>query len=189
MFVLPLTPADRTRGGALFTPDIARERPQKGIVIAIGPGLWDDEQERLYPVDVQVGDLVTYGKYAGQSFELDASLEVFIMVNAELKARKPRGTYALTSHLLHEGRPDAKMVYHEAHTFCEHCPAEPIGETVADERRKLQAQHHAELHDSVPQADGDAGPLAENEGYCDSGCGDHGLKQCLCLNCGNGVYR
>lgn len=146
MFVMPLVEASRSKGGALIIPDEHRERPQKGIVLAIGDGLWDAEQQQLYPVDVQPGDLVTYGKYAGESFEIgdESIVTVFIMKNVEIKARRLRGTYpALIEHRVGEGTERDHYQYHEAHLRCDHCPDEKNA-FIEEERARLVAQKNAE---------------------------------------------
>ncbi|HUF54081.1 MAG TPA: co-chaperone GroES [Dehalococcoidia bacterium] len=55
---------EETRASGLVIPDTAKEKPQLGVVIAVGPGHIDDG-ERI-PVDVKVGDRVLYAKYSGQ---------------------------------------------------------------------------------------------------------------------------
>jgi chaperonin GroES len=57
---------DKTAGG-LFIPDTAKEKPQKGTVVAVGPGKKDE------PMTVKVGDLVLYGKYAGTEITVDGA--------------------------------------------------------------------------------------------------------------------
>ena len=59
---------EQTRGG-LFIPDSAKEKPQQGEIVAVGPGRYD-EGERV-PMDVKVGDKVLYGKYSGTEVTLD----------------------------------------------------------------------------------------------------------------------
>jgi chaperonin GroES len=59
----------RTPGG-LVIPDTAKEKPQIGEVIAVGPGARDDDGERI-PMDVSVGDNVLYSKFAGTEVKLD----------------------------------------------------------------------------------------------------------------------
>jgi chaperonin GroES len=59
---------DQTKSG-LFIPDTAQEKPQKGTVIAVGEGKYEDG-ERV-PVDVKKGDVVIYGKYAGTDVKID----------------------------------------------------------------------------------------------------------------------
>ena len=63
------TAEERTAGGIVL-PDAARERPQQGSVVAIGPGRVLDSGERA-PMAVQVGDTVIYSKYGGNEVKLD----------------------------------------------------------------------------------------------------------------------
>ncbi len=60
--VLPLE-AEQTTASGLVIPDTAKEKPQEGTVLAVGPGRFEDGQ-RL-PLDVKVGDVVIYSKYGG----------------------------------------------------------------------------------------------------------------------------
>ena len=57
-------------GGKLVLPETAKEKPQKGYILAIGPGRTDDEGKRL-PMDVKVGDQVLYAKYAGTEIKVE----------------------------------------------------------------------------------------------------------------------
>jgi chaperonin GroES len=61
--VKPLEEAEQMRGG-LYIPDTAKEKPQQGEIVAVGPGRFDDKGNRL-AVEVKVGDKVLYGKYSG----------------------------------------------------------------------------------------------------------------------------
>ncbi len=56
--------AEQTTASGLVIPDTAKEKPQEGEVLAIGPGRVDDNGQRV-PLDVQVGDKVIYSKYGG----------------------------------------------------------------------------------------------------------------------------
>ena len=56
--------AEQTTASGLVIPDTAKEKPQEGEVLAIGPGRIDDNGQRV-PLDVQVGDKVIYSKYGG----------------------------------------------------------------------------------------------------------------------------
>jgi chaperonin GroES len=56
--------AEQVTASGLVIPDTAKEKPQEGKVIAVGPGRFDDKGARV-PVDVQVGDVVLYSKYGG----------------------------------------------------------------------------------------------------------------------------
>jgi chaperonin GroES len=65
--VTPSKAEEKTKSG-LIIPDTAQEKPQEGKVVAVGPGLLNDEGKRV-PVDVKAGDIVVYGKYSGQDFK------------------------------------------------------------------------------------------------------------------------
>lgn len=56
--------AEQTTASGLVIPDTAKEKPQEGEVIAVGPGRVDDKGNRI-PVDVKVGDVVIYSRYGG----------------------------------------------------------------------------------------------------------------------------
>nr|NLD40185.1 co-chaperone GroES [Actinomycetales bacterium] len=56
--------AETTTASGLYIPDTAKEKPQEGTVIAVGPGRVDDNGVRI-PIDVAVGDVVIYSKYGG----------------------------------------------------------------------------------------------------------------------------
>ena len=55
--------------GSLFIPDTAKEKPQQGKIIAVGKGRYEDG--KLIPLDVQVGDMVLFGKYAGTELKYE----------------------------------------------------------------------------------------------------------------------
>ncbi len=67
--VLP-TPREETTRGGIVLPDTAKEKPQEGKVIAVGPGRVTDEG-KLVPPDVKEGDTVIYAKYSGTEIRLD----------------------------------------------------------------------------------------------------------------------
>ncbi|MGF6230596.1 chaperonin GroES [Inquilinus ginsengisoli] len=67
---------EKTRGGIII-PDIAKEKPQEGEVIAVGPGARDERGE-LVPLDVKVGDRVLFGKWSGTEVKIDGE-EILIM--------------------------------------------------------------------------------------------------------------
>lgn len=60
---------EKTAGG-LYIPDTAKEKPSKGIVVAVGPGKFDEAGNRI-PMTVKVGDQVLFNKYAGTEVKLD----------------------------------------------------------------------------------------------------------------------
>ena len=63
--------AETTTASGLVIPDTAKEKPQEGTVVAVGPGRWDDEGENRIPVDVSEGDTVIYSKYGGTEIKYD----------------------------------------------------------------------------------------------------------------------
>ena len=78
--------AEQTTASGLVIPDTAKEKPQEGEVIAVGPGRVDDNGNRI-PVDVKVGDVVIYSryggtevKYEGQEFQILSSRDVLAIV-------------------------------------------------------------------------------------------------------------
>ena len=61
--VKPLEETEQMKGG-LYIPDTAKEKPQQGEIVAVGPGRMSDEGKRI-EIDLKVGDRVIYGKYSG----------------------------------------------------------------------------------------------------------------------------
>jgi chaperonin GroES len=57
--------AEETTASGLVIPDTAKEKPQEGKVLAVGPGRFDEDGEKRIPLDVKVGDVVVYSKYGG----------------------------------------------------------------------------------------------------------------------------
>ena len=68
--------------GGIIIPDSAKEKPQRGEVIAAGNGKLNDEGKRV-PLDVKAGDLILFGKYSGQEIKLDGE-EYLIMREDEI---------------------------------------------------------------------------------------------------------
>ena len=66
--VKPLEETEQMRGG-LYIPDTAKEKPQQGEVVAVGPGRM--EEGKRVPLEVKVGDRVLYGKYSGTEVNID----------------------------------------------------------------------------------------------------------------------
>src|ERR1022692_4545648 len=65
--------------GGIIIPDSAKEKPQEGVVIAVGAG--HREKGVLIPVDVKVGDRILFGKYGGSEIDVDG--EVYLMIKEE----------------------------------------------------------------------------------------------------------
>ena len=72
-------------GGQLVLPDTAKEKPQQGKIIAVGPGRLDDDGKRV-PMDVKVGDLVVYAKYSGTTFKTEGRDEVLFIKESDILA-------------------------------------------------------------------------------------------------------
>jgi len=68
--VIKPTPREEMTKSGIVLPDTAKEKPQEGEVIAIGPGAFDTDGKRV-PMDVKVGQKVLYGKYAGTEFKVE----------------------------------------------------------------------------------------------------------------------
>lgn len=71
--------AEQTTASGLVIPDTAKEKPQEGEVLAVGPGRFDDKGQRV-PLDVAVGDKVIYSKYGGT--EVKYAGEEYLILSA-----------------------------------------------------------------------------------------------------------
>ena len=72
---------DRTAGGIII-PDTAKEKPQEGEIIAVGPGA-RDESGKLIPLDVKAGDRILFGKWSGTEVKIDGQ-EYLIMKESDV---------------------------------------------------------------------------------------------------------
>ncbi len=72
--------SEETTASGLVIPDTAKEKPQQGEVLAVGPGKRSDNTGELIPVDVKVGDTVVYSKYGGT--EIASGGEDLLILNA-----------------------------------------------------------------------------------------------------------
>jgi len=68
--VVKAMPREEVTRGGIVLPDTAKEKPQEGKVVAVGPGRVTEEGKRI-PMEVQEGDTVIYAKYAGSEIKLD----------------------------------------------------------------------------------------------------------------------
>ncbi len=71
--------------GQLVLPDTAKEKPQQGQVLAVGPGRLDDDGKRI-PMEVKVGDTVVYAKYAGTQFKMEDGQEILFLRESDIMA-------------------------------------------------------------------------------------------------------
>jgi len=83
LVVKPIEQDDVTVGGIML-PDTAKEKPQKGEILAAGPGARNDAGERV-ELDVKVGDTVLYAKYAGTEIKLDGE-KVLVLRESDILA-------------------------------------------------------------------------------------------------------
>ncbi|MFZ8466571.1 co-chaperone GroES, partial [Staphylococcus aureus] len=77
--VIKQVEAEQTTASGLVIPDTAKEKPQEGEVVAVGPGRIDDNGNRV-PLDVTVGDRVLYSKYGGTEVKFGA--EEYLVLSA-----------------------------------------------------------------------------------------------------------
>jgi len=82
--VEPMEAESKTKGGIVL-PDTAKEKPQKGKVISVGPGRVTDEGKRIAP-SVKKGDTVVYAKYGGSEIEIDGK-EYMILRESDILAK------------------------------------------------------------------------------------------------------
>ena len=75
---------EKTKGGIII-PDTAKEKPQKGKVIAVGEGARDKDGKRI-PLDLAAGDTVIFGKYSGSEIKVDGK-EYLIMHESDVMAK------------------------------------------------------------------------------------------------------
>jgi chaperonin GroES len=81
--VEPLEEEQKTASG-VYLPDTAQERPQRGVIIAVGPGRLDDNGKRI-AMDLKVGDKVLYAKYAGTEVKM-GDKEILVLKESDILA-------------------------------------------------------------------------------------------------------
>jgi chaperonin GroES len=82
--VIEPTPREEMTKSGIVLPDTAKEKPQEGKVIAVGPGAFDNDGKRM-AIDVKSGDKVLYAKYAGTEFKIDGD-ELLIVSQKDILA-------------------------------------------------------------------------------------------------------
>jgi chaperonin GroES len=85
LVVKPMQKEEVTKGG-IYLPDTAKEKPQEGEIIAVGPGRMTDEGKRI-AMEVKVGDKVIYSKYGGSEIKID-DVEMIILRESDILAKK-----------------------------------------------------------------------------------------------------
>ena len=85
LIVQAIEEEEATASGILL-PDTAKEKPQRGKVLAVGEGRYDDEGEKRIPVDVIEGDEVLYSKYGGTEISVDGE-ELLVLRESDVLAK------------------------------------------------------------------------------------------------------
>ncbi len=84
--VRPADADEQLTAGGIYIPDTAKEKPQEGEVVAIGPGRLTDEGSRV-PMELAVGDMVVYSKYAGTEYK-DGDDEYLVLREDDILFKK-----------------------------------------------------------------------------------------------------
>ena len=100
VLVKPIEKEEKTKSG-IYIPDTAKEKPQEGKVLAVGPGKMS-EDGKLIPMNLKVGDTVIYSKYGGTEIKVDDE-ELIILRESDILAKK--------------GEPEKKISKTEIHRF------------------------------------------------------------------------
>jgi chaperonin GroES len=87
LVVKPVEKEEKTKSG-LVLPDTAKEKPQEGEVVAVGPGRMTDDGKRI-AMEVKVGDRVIYAKYGGSEIKID-DVEMIILRESDILAIKKK---------------------------------------------------------------------------------------------------
>ena len=87
VLVKPMEREEKTKSG-IYLPDTAKEKPQEGKVIAVGPGKMSDDGKRIV-LDIKVGDTVIYAKYGGAEIKIDDE-DMIILRESDILAKKTK---------------------------------------------------------------------------------------------------
>ncbi len=82
----PMESEEQMSAGGIYIPDTAKEKPQEGKIVAVGPGKLNDDGSRT-PLEVAVGDVVVYSKYAGTEYK-DGDTEYLIVREDDILFKK-----------------------------------------------------------------------------------------------------
>ncbi|MEX2447813.1 MAG: co-chaperone GroES [Solirubrobacterales bacterium] len=85
LIVKPIEEEETTASGIVL-PDTAKEKPQKGKVVAVGDGKWDEDGEKRIPLDVEAGDEVLYSKYGGTEVTVEGD-DVLVLRESDILAK------------------------------------------------------------------------------------------------------
>jgi chaperonin GroES len=84
--VEPLEGEEQVSSGGIYIPDTAKEKPQEGTIVAVGPGRLTDEGARV-PMELEVGDSVVYSKYAGTEYK-EGNIEYLVLREDDILFKK-----------------------------------------------------------------------------------------------------
>ena len=82
----PLEGEEQVTAGGIYIPDTAKEKPQEGKVVAVGPGRMTDDGKRM-AMEIGVGDLVVYSKYAGTEYK-EGDIEYLVVREDDILFKK-----------------------------------------------------------------------------------------------------
>ena len=77
---------EETTASGIVLPDTAKEKPQRGKVLAVGEGKWDEDGEKRIPLDVGEGDEVLYSKYGGTEIKVDGD-DLLVLRESDVLAK------------------------------------------------------------------------------------------------------
>ena len=84
VIVEPIEQEEKTPSGIIL-PETAKEKPQEGVVLAVGPGRYGENDERI-PMEVKEGDRVLFAKYAGTEVKLEGDKKVLVLRESDIMA-------------------------------------------------------------------------------------------------------
>ncbi len=85
LLVQPIEEEETTASGIVL-PDTAKEKPQKGKVLAVGEGRWDEDGEKRIPLDVKEGDEILYSKYGGTEIKVEGE-DLLVLRESDVLAK------------------------------------------------------------------------------------------------------
>ena len=77
---------EETTASGIVLPETAKEKPQKGEVLAVGDGNWDEDGKKRIPLDVAAGDVVLYSKYGGTEVKVDGE-DLLVLRESDVLAK------------------------------------------------------------------------------------------------------
>ena len=84
--VVQATEEEEMTASGIVLPDTAKEKPQKGKVVAVGEGKWDEDGEKRIPLDVGEGDEILYSKYGGTEITVDGE-DLLVLRESDVLAK------------------------------------------------------------------------------------------------------